>query len=126
MKKSILFIIVCATVNVAYAQQADTTVVFNKLVHDFGTILNSDGAQTFSFEFTNKSTHPVTIQKVTSSCGCTTSGWTKEPVAPSAKGYLNVTYNPSGGSTFNKSITVNIAGGSPEVFVLQIKGRVDE
>ena len=126
MKKSILFIIVCAIASMAHAQQSDTTIVFNKLVHDFGTIVKNDGAQTYSFEFTNKSSHPITIQKVTSSCGCTTSGWTKEPVVPGAKGYVNVTYNPSGSTTFNKSVTVNIAGGTPEVFVLQIQGKVNE
>ena len=126
MKKSILFIIVCTIVNMAYAQQSDTTVVFNKLVHDFGTIVKNDGEQTYSFEFTNKSSRPVTIQKVTSSCGCTTSGWTKEPVAPGAKGYLNVTYKPSEITTFNKSITVNFAGGNPEMIVLRIQGRVEK
>ena len=126
MKKSILFIIVCVTANMAYAQTPDTTVVFHKLVHDFGAIVKNDGAQTYSFEFTNKSARPVTIQKVTSSCGCTTSGWTKEPVAPGAKGYVNVTYTPSGITTFIKSVTVNIAGGNPELFVLQIKGKVSD
>ena len=126
MKKSILFIIVCTIANMAYAQQPDTTVVFNKLVHDFGAIVKNDGEQMYSFEFTNKSTHPVTIQKVTTSCGCTTSGWTKEPVIPGAKGYVNVTYNPSGTTTFNKSLTVNIAGGNPDVFVLRIQGKVNE
>ena len=126
MKKSVLFIIVCAIVNMAYAQSSDTTVVFNKLAHDFGAIVKNDGAQTYSFEFTNKSDQPVTIQKVTSSCGCTTSGWTKEPVAPGAKGSVNVTYTPSGITTFNKSVTVNIAGGNPELFVLQIKGKVSD
>ena len=116
--------IVCFVVNMVYAQQADTTVVFNKLVHDFGTVVKDDGAQSYSFEFTNKGNNPVTIQKVVSSCGCTTSGWTKQPVSPGKKGYVKVTYTPSGVTTFNKSITVNIAGGNPEAFVLHIRGNV--
>ena len=124
MKKGILLIIVCTIVNMVDAQQADTTVVFNKLVHDFGAIVKSDGSQSYSFEFTNKGTTPVTIQKVVSSCGCTTSGWTKEPVAPGEKGYVKVTYNPSGVTTFNKSVTVTMANGSPDVVVLHIRGNV--
>ena len=124
MKKGIFFIIVCTIANMVYAQQADTTVVFNKLVHDFGAIVKSDGSQSYSFEFTNKGTNPVTIQKVVSSCGCTSSGWTKEPVLPGRKGYVKVTYNPSSVTTFSKSITVNIANGSPDVFVLHIRGNV--
>ncbi len=124
MKKGILLIIVCTIMNGIYAQQADTIVVFDKLVHDFGAIVKSDGPQTYSFEFTNKGNSPVTIQKVVSSCGCTTSGWTKEPVAPGEKGYVKATYHPSGITTFNKSITVNMAGGTPETVVLRIRGNV--
>ena len=124
MKKVILLFIVCTIANMVYAQQTDTTVVFQKIVHDFGTILDSDGVQSYSFEFSNKGNYPVTIQKVTSSCGCTTPDWTKEPVVPGQKGYVKVSFNPSGITTFNKSITVNIAGGNPEVVVLHIQGNV--
>jgi len=124
MTRSIFLFIVCSIANMVYAQQTDTTIVFNKLTHDFGVIVKSDGTQTYSFEFTNTGTHPVNIQKVTNSCGCTSSGWTKEPVAPGEKGYVKVSYNPSSTTTFNKSITVNIAGGSPETVILQIRGKV--
>ena len=124
MKRGILFIIVCTIVNMVYAQQSDTTVVFNKLTHDFGVIAENDGSQSYSFEFTNKGTDPVMIQKVVSSCGCTTPDWSKEPVAPGGKGYVKVTYKPSGVTTFNKSITVNIANGNPETLVLHIRGNV--
>ena len=124
MKKGIFFVVVCAIATVANAQQADTTVVFNKLVHDFGVIVKNDGTKTYSFEFTNKGRQPVTIQNVTSSCGCTTPDWTKEPVAPGAKGFVKVSYEPSGTTAFDKTVTVNIAGGSPGVVVLHIRGNV--
>lgn len=124
MKKGILLIIVCTIMNMVYAQQAGTTIEFNQLVHDFGNIVKSDGPQTCLFEFTNKGTSPITIQKVMSSCGCTTSGWTKEPVAPGEKGYVEATYHPSSVTTFDRSITVSVAGGSPETVVLRIRGNV--
>ena len=124
MTRGIFLFIVCSIINMVYAQQTDTTIVFTKLTHDFGVIVKSDGTQTYSFEFTNKGTHPVSIQKVTSSCGCTSSDWTKEPVEPGKKGYVTVSYKPSHVTTFNKSVTVNMAGGSPEVVVLQIRGKV--
>jgi len=124
MKKVILLIVACSIAKVVCAQPADTTIVFNKLAHDFGAIVMTNGEQEYSFEFTNKGTQPVTIQKVTTSCGCTTSGWTKEPVAPGKKGYVKVTYRPSGSTTFDKSVTVNIAGGNPETVVLHIYGNV--
>ena len=108
------------------AQQPDTTVVFQKLTHDFGAIATADGEQEYSFEFTNRGTQPVTIQKVTTSCGCTTSGWTKEPVAPGKNGYVKVTYRPSEITAFSKTVTVNIAGGNPGTVVLHIRGNVTE
>jgi len=124
MKKCIFFVIVCAIASVANAQQADTTVVFNKLVHDFGVIVKSEGTKTYSFEFTNKGSQPVTIQNVTSSCGCTTPDWTKQPVVPGEKGFVKVSYAPSGITAFKKTVTVNIVGGSPGAVVLHIRGNV--
>ena len=124
MKKGILFIVVCAIAGTVHAQQADTTVLFNKLTHDFGAIAKSEGAKTYSFEFTNQGRQPVTIQNVTTSCGCTTSGWTKNPVAPGEKGFVKVSYTPSGVTAFSKTITVSLTGGSPETIVLHIRGNV--
>jgi len=62
-----MFIIVCTIANMVYTQQTDTTVVFNKLVHDFGAIMENGGVQAYTFEFTNTGDQPVTIQRVTSS-----------------------------------------------------------
>ena len=124
MKKCIFFVIVCAIAPMASAQQADTTIVFHKLVHDFGAIAKSDGTKTYLFEFTNTGRQPVSIQNVTSSCGCTTPDWTKEPVAIGAKGFVKVSYVPSGTTIFDKTVTVNITGGNPEVVVLHIRGSV--
>ena len=121
-----MFIIVCTIANMVYAQQTDTTVVFNKLAHDFGTIMESGGIQAYTFEFTNTGDQPVTIQRVTSSCGCTTPDWTKEPVAPGKKGIVKVSYHPSGAAPFRKSVTVNIAGGNPKTVTLHINGNVTD
>jgi hypothetical protein len=126
MKKVFMFIIVCSIANVIYAQQTDTTIVFNKVMHDFGTFVKSDGVQTHTFEFTNTGDQPVTIQNVTSSCGCTTPDWTKEPVVPGKKGSVTVSYHPSGVTTFRKAVTVYIAGGNPKTVTLHISGNVTD
>ena len=115
---------VCTMLGVINAQERETTVMFSELVHDFGTIVKSDGPQTYSFEFTNTGDVPVAIQSVSASCGCTSPGWTKEPVAPGKKGTIHVTYKPSAPSAFNKSLTVRIAGGMPEEVILRIQGTV--
>jgi len=127
MKKSICFVLacmLCTMLSVVNAQESEATIVFDKLVHDFGSIVKSDGPQTHSFEFTNTGNKPVAIQSVSASCGCTSPGWTKEPVAPGEKGTISVTYNPSGMTRFNKSLTVRVTGGTPEEVVLRVQGNV--
>jgi hypothetical protein len=126
MKKVFLFAVLCwATGMTAQAQQTDTTVVFDVTVHNFGDIVKNAGPQTYAFEFTNTGAEPVTIQNVSASCGCTTPGWTKEPVAPGEKGEVKATYNPSAVIPFDKTLTVYTSG-VPAQIVLHIKGRVVE
>jgi archaellum component FlaG (FlaF/FlaG flagellin family) len=108
----------------AQAQQADTTLKFTKLAHDFGEIVQNSGPQTYAFEFTNTGTEPILITDVKASCGCTTPGWTKEPVAPGQKGEVKATYTRTDQATpFDKSLTVN-SNGTPAVITLHIKGNV--
>jgi hypothetical protein len=124
MKKVFLFAVLCWALGVtAQAQQADTTVLFTTTVHDFGDIVQNAGPQTYAFEFTNTGAEPVTIQNVSASCGCTTPGWTREPVAPGQKGEVKATYNPSSLIPFDKTLTVYTSG-VPSQIVLHIKGRV--
>ncbi|MDR3244966.1 MAG: DUF1573 domain-containing protein [Prevotellaceae bacterium] len=96
-------------------------VEFEELVHDFGTIQEELGSVTHAFKFTNTGDKPIVISNVTASCGCTTPGWTKEPVKPGETGEVLATYRTSAGS-FNKSLTVTPAG-QPNI-VLHIKGNV--
>jgi hypothetical protein len=116
-----LFLICLVTA--AQAQQAEP-LMFNEKIHDFGTIREDGGPADFDFTFTNNSGRAVTIVSVQASCGCTTPGWTKEPVAPGKSGFVKASYNPKGRpGFFNKSLTVNTNLGSSPI-ILQIKGNV--
>ena len=105
------------------AMQAQETIKFDKSVHDFGNVPEEGGAVTYSFEFTNTGNTPLIVQDVAASCGCTTPGWTKEPVAPGARGYVKATFTPSGAVSFDKSLTVTSTG-TPNVVTLHIRGMV--
>ncbi|MDR1594678.1 MAG: DUF1573 domain-containing protein [Prevotellaceae bacterium] len=94
---------------------------FDELVHDFGTIKEELGSVTHAFKFTNTGDKPLVIARVQASCGCTTPGWTKEPVKPGETGEVLATYRTSAGP-FDKTLTVT-ATGLPNV-VLHIKGNV--
>jgi hypothetical protein len=94
---------------------------FDELVHDFGVIKEEAGSVTHAFKFTNTGDKPLVIKKVQASCGCTTPGWTKEPVKPGESGEVLATYRTATG-TFDKSLTVTADGLAP--VVLHIKGNV--
>lgn len=101
-------------------------IVFDEMVHDFGSFKEADGLQTTTFAFTNSGTEPLVLSNVRASCGCTTPKWTREPVAPGQKGSIEVTYNPKNRpGSFNKSITINSNAENPTV-VLRITGQVEQ
>ncbi|MBE0652599.1 MAG: DUF1573 domain-containing protein, partial [Bacteroidales bacterium] len=84
----------------------------------------ADGEVTCKFEFTNTGNEPLIIQRVTASCGCTTPTWTRQPVMPGEKGFVNAAYNPANRpGKFDKSITVQTNSATPSVR-LRIIGNV--
>jgi len=94
--------------------------------HDFGTVAEEAGPITHTFEFVNKGNAPLIISNVKASCGCTTPGWSKEPVLPGEKGFVQAQYNPANRpGSFRKSLTVTSNSGSNASSFLYIKGNVN-
>lgn len=109
-----------------FAQNANRApkAVFTKTVHEFGKVSESAGTVSCEFTFKNEGTAPFIIQRVQTSCGCTTPDYTKEPVLPGKEGKIKVTYSTTGRvGTFNKDVTVftNVAD---TIYKLTIKGEV--
>ncbi|MDR3134399.1 MAG: DUF1573 domain-containing protein [Prevotellaceae bacterium] len=121
MKRILISLVMLVTA--AMAVQAQETIKFDKAVHDFGNVPEEGGPVTYAFEFTNTGQAPLIIQDVAASCGCTTPGWTKEPVAPGGRGIVKATFTPSGAVSFDKSLTVTSTG-TPNAVTLRIRGVV--
>ena len=114
---------------VAFAQGsgADNTfggvVRLDKIVHDFGDILVTDGPVTATFTATNVGDKPLVIYSVVSSCGCTDVEWTKQPLKPGEKGTIKATYkNDEGGYPFDKNLTVYFSEPKQPV-ILRLRGE---
>ena len=114
---------------VAFAQGsgADNTfggvVRLDKIVHDFGDILVTDGPVTATFTATNVGDKPLVIYSVVSSCGCTDVDWTKQPLKPGEKGTIKATYkNDEGGYPFDKNLTVYFSEPKQPV-ILRLRGE---
>ena len=126
MKKIILLLMMLASL-VAYAQQEQPEIKFDKTVHNFGTFSEKTPVQTAVFTFTNIGKAPLIINQAIASCGCTIPSYTKEPIMPGEKGTVKVTYNGKGKfpGHFKKSITIR-TNGKVEMVRLYIEGDMKE
>jgi len=100
------------------------TCSWDKTDHDFGTsILHQKPAST-TFTMTNNGTVPVTITEVTTSCGCTSRKFSKEPIKPGETGTVSLEYDAKISGFFTKSAIVKLNDG--QKYVLTIKGEVQK
>lgn len=96
---------------------------FKHTDHNFGN-QESGSDISYDFEFINTGKADLIIQNVSTSCGCTTPQWTRQPVKSKEKGVITVKYDSSRIGQFSKTITVySNAKNSP--VVLQIRGNVN-
>lgn len=90
---------------------------------DFGDI-QPGSKVTHTFSFTNTGKTPLLIADATASCGCTTPNWTKEPIAPGAKGTLDVQFDSKGKQgLISKQVSVR-SNTQPATTIIYIKGNV--
>ncbi len=104
--------------------QINKVIAFDEASFNFGEIQESEGSVEHEFTFTNLGNHVIKILGVKASCGCTSTGWTRQEVGPGEKGYVKAMYNPiNRPGPFNKSLTVTTSA-TPKTIVLRIQGKV--
>ena len=102
------------------AEKAEMT--FKYTDHNFGTVANGSDVS-YEFEFINTGKEPLVINNVSTSCGCTTPSWPREPIPSKGRATIKVRYDSNRIGNFSKTITVySNAKNSP--VVLSIKGSV--
>lgn len=94
---------------------------FEKKINNFG-IIEYAGDGTCKFKFTNTGDKNLIIKNVRTSCGCTTPGYSKEPVAPGEDGFVTAKYDTKRVGGFHKTLTVIFMDDSQ--VSLTIKGNV--
>jgi hypothetical protein len=81
----ILFILLVFSIGYSQGQEK-AKFSFEEETFDFGSIKEENGPVEHKFVFTNNGNAPLIIDGVRASCGCTTPGWSKEPIPPGEKG----------------------------------------
>lgn len=99
--------------------------VFEEMEWNFGQIEESDGIQSHTFRYRNTSDHFVAIERVYSSCGCTSGDYSRRSLKPSGEGEFVVNFDPTGtAGKIDKSVTIISDKGKGRT-ILRIRGRVN-
>lgn len=107
----------------ASQNRAKTSLKFDKVEHDFGTIKQGDSVECV-FKVTNTGNEPLVLENAQGSCGCTVPDYPKDPIAPGDTRDIKVKFN-SAGKKDSQSKTVTItANTEPIQSVLTIKSFV--
>ena len=103
------------------------TMHFAEKVLDTGNIREDGGPREYRYSWLNAGDLPVSVVKVTATCGCTVPGFDRSPVAPGDSSSLTVTYYPKGHpGNFSRRIFVytDLSGKFPAA-ILTLQGHVE-
>lgn len=101
-----------------------TTIKFNKIVHDFGSINQLSTYQTY-FKITNTGKYPLLIEKVDASCGCTNVLFSKKMILPKQSTRIEVYFHPRKNEKSFQKIIAIVANTHPKISLLTIKGHLN-
>ena len=107
-------------------QVAGKTLLFRSAVLDAGTIDEAAVPPEYEYVWTNTGDRPVTVLKVTTTCGCAVASFDRHPVAPGDSASLKIKYHPKGhpGKFDRKIFVYTDLSGSVPAAVLSLKGYV--
>jgi hypothetical protein len=80
--------------------------------------------KTVTFNFTNTGNKPLIINHIESSCGCTETKWSKNPIKSNERGEISVTYDAENPGKFRKTLVL-YCNTSKGVEILYIEGNVE-
>ena len=102
---------------------SEPVMLFDTLEHDFGTIIEGERVVCY-FDYINDGGSELVITSVEATCGCTTPGWSSEPLKPGEGHSLELIFDASGRSgTQRKVVTVQSNAQNQEVR-LTVKANV--
>ena len=97
--------------------------IFDTLVHDFGTIIEGEKVICY-FDYRNGGDKELMITSVEATCGCTTPNWSHEPLGPGEKGSMEIIFDASGRSGTQIKVVTVTSNASNQVVRLTIRANV--
>lgn len=104
--KKILFVILLWAAMPANTS-AQAKIEFDKMHHNFGIVQENENYIYHKFIVTNTGSKPLLINRVETSCGCTSPDWTKDSIQPGKTGFVQARYETINRvGPFTKTLTV--------------------
>jgi hypothetical protein len=106
------------------AKASQTTLDFDRLIHDFGNVKPEVENKT-KFIVKNTGDKPLIIESVEASCGCTTPKKPEKPILPGKSDEIEVTFKSNPGQSGDQSKTVTVIANTEErIHKLEIRASV--
>ncbi len=121
MKRFFFILSILFAINIVVAS-AQPKITFDKPVQELGYLLWRHPV-VVTYHFTNTGSSPLVISNVTSSCGCTTTDWTKEVIPAGGKGRIMATFDAEAIGHFYKEVGVYCNASSMPIY-LEFNGEV--
>ena len=104
--------------------RAKTSLKFDKMEHDFGTIKQGDVVECV-FKISNTGNEPLIIEEAHGSCGCTVPDYPKEPIPAGQTRDIKVKFNSAGKKDKQQKTVTLTANTDPLQTVLTIMAFVN-
>ena len=102
-----------------------TTMSFDELKYDFGTVTSGEKVQ-YAYKFKNTGSEPLIISNAKGSCGCTVPEWPRDPIAPGETNEILVQFDSSNKSGKQSKRVTLTANTNPAQTFLTIEGQVNK
>ena len=109
---------------IAQDSAVQAVIIFSKLTHDFGTILEGENVVCY-FDYENTGKADLLISSVDASCGCTTPNWSREPVKAGDRKSLKIIFDATGRSGAQRKVVTVLSNASNVVVKLTIKANIE-
>lgn len=117
-----IFTTLYALAAVTLAAVAQPRFTSNTEMHSFGQI-EWKHPVTVQYTITNTGDQPLVLTEVEPDCACSVAQWTQNPIAPGAKGTVNVTFDAKALGHFQKSVAI-YSNAEPHLVYLKFNGEV--
>lgn len=111
-------------VNILAQQNNFTSIQFTSTEYNYNEIKEDGGLVNCSFEFLNSGSSLLFIKEISTSCGCTSPSWSKQPITSGKKGFVKIQFDPKEHYGSFKETVIVQSNAKDSLITLTIKGIV--